>query len=208
MKTEDLPAILDFIRSAERLKSVTRTAWTSEGQQESVAEHTWRLCLLAVVLERAFPQVDFARLIKICVIHDLGEALGGDISAVLQTSPKAEQERADLQTLLQPLPPYLRAEILALWDEYERASSPEARVAKALDKIETILQHNQGSNPPSFDYRFNLAYGQRYTVDDPIIVALRRIVDAETAQRAEESGQPQHTGVEDEDEPRGGTTAW
>jgi putative hydrolases of HD superfamily len=184
MNREDLHAVLDFLRDAEKLKNVTRTAWTSDGKRESVAEHTWRLCLLALVLERAFPQLDFGRLLRICVVHDLGEAIGGDISAVLQSEPKAESERRDLLQLLNPLPPEVAADIVALWDEYENASSPEARVAKALDKIETIMQHNQGANPAGFDYRFNIGYGRQYAVDDPVIGALRAIVDAETEARA------------------------
>jgi len=80
----------------------------------------------------------------------------------------------------------LRDEIVELWDEYEAATTPEARLAKALDKLETILQHTQGDNPPGFDYRFNLGYGREYTAGDPLIEAMRRILDEETERRAEE----------------------
>jgi putative hydrolases of HD superfamily len=182
--TDDLTRIVEFLEGAARLKNVTRTAWTSEGRRESVAEHTWRLCLLALLLEHAWPGIDFARLVKICIIHDLGEAIGGDISAKLQSAPKAEAERRDLEKLLEPLPGSLRNEIVALWDEYEAASSPEARLAKGLDKIETILQHNQGANPPDFDYAFNLEYGRRWTEGDPVIEALRSLADRGTRRRA------------------------
>jgi putative hydrolases of HD superfamily len=185
----ELNAIMAFMRDAERLKNVTRTAWTSDGNRESVAEHSWRLSLLALTLEDELPGIDVGRLLRICIIHDLGEAIGGDISAVLQTVPKAADERADLVRLLAPLPQRIQDRILALWDEYEAAASPEARIAKALDKIETIIQHNQGSNPPDFDYRFNLGYGQRYTDAAPLTVALRRIVDQDTDRRAAERGQ-------------------
>lgn len=188
MSHDQLHGILDFLREAERLKNVTRTSWTSEGRHESVAEHSWRLCLMAVVLAPAFPDADVAKLLKLCIIHDLGEAIHGDISATLQPPEgKAAQEREDLQTLLQPLPLAQQAEFVALWDEYEAASTPEAKLAKALDKLETILQHNQGRNPPDFDYAFNLGYGQRHTVGHPVIEALRRMLDAETAQRAAET---------------------
>jgi putative hydrolase of HD superfamily len=191
MNTSDILATLDFLRSAERLKNVTRTSWTSTGQQESVAEHTWRLCLMAAVLERAFPGIDMARLMKMCVVHDLGEAIGGDISATLQPPEgKATQERNDLLQLLAPLPSGARDEIVALWDEYEAAVTAEARVAKALDKLETIMQHNQGRNPPDFDYRFNLDYGQRYTASDPVIAQIRQILDAETLARANIEREP------------------
>ncbi len=189
MDAPSLAGILEFLRSAERLKDTTRTAYTSEGRQETVAAHTWRLCLMALAFERHFPDVDFSRLIKMCIIHDLGEAISGDIPAIHQDpeTGKSEQERLDLLELLRPLPETLRTEITGLWDEYEHASTDEARLAKALDKLETILQHNQGKNPADFDYRFNLGYGREYTAVDPVIVAVRAILDAETEQRALES---------------------
>ncbi|HZF67364.1 MAG TPA: HD domain-containing protein, partial [Gemmatirosa sp.] len=150
MSAPELHGILDFLRAAEALKDVTRTAWTSAGVRETVAAHSWRLCLMALVLGRRVPGVDLGRLLAICIVHDLGEAIGGDVSAVLQAGapPKAEQERADLLRLCAPLPPALRDELVALWDEYEAARTPEAGLAKGLDKLETILQHAQGQNPP------------------------------------------------------------
>ena len=191
MNSADLAGTLDFLRSAERLKNATRSSRTSEGRRESVAEHSWRLCLMALVLRDDYPDVDFARLIGICIVHDLGEAIGGDVPAPAQVgkTPKANQERLDLLTLLASLPVRLRDEIAALWDEYEEARSPEAKLAKALDKLETIMQHNQGRNPADFDYRFNLDYGRRFTADDPLIVTVRDILDRETEQRARESEQ-------------------
>lgn len=182
----DIDGILTFLRDAERLKSVTRSAWTSEGERESVAEHTWRLCLMALVFAPHFPEADLARLVKICIIHDLGEAIGGDIPAPQQSAgaPKAEEERRDLLRLLAPLPDELRREITELWDEYEAAQTLEAKLAKALDKIETIMQHNQGRNPAGFDYRFNLEYGRRFTADVPLLAAVRELLDAETERRA------------------------
>ena len=189
MDTAEIPGVLEFLRAAEKLKSTHRSAWTSEGQPESVAEHTWRLCLMALVLKDGFPGVDFARLVKMCIIHDLGEAIGGDIPAIHQVPghSKADGERADLLELLRPLPERLRAEITALWDEYEAAASPEAKLAKALDKLETIMQHNQGMNPPDFDYGFNLDYGKRYTSGDPLIEEIRALLDRDTAARAEDA---------------------
>ena len=195
MDATELTGVLDFLRAAERLKSTVRSGYTSTGQQESVAEHTWRLCLMAMVLHPAFPEVDFARLVKICIIHDLGEAIHGDVPAPEQArraaagalGGKAEQERRDLLELLGPLPVALREEIAALWDEYEAAESPEARIAKGLDKLEPIMQHNQGLNPAGFDYRFNLGYGRQHTADIPLIAQVREILDRETEARAREA---------------------
>ena len=188
-----LDGIVEFLRAAERLKVTHRSAYTSEGEVESVAEHSWRLCLMALVLRDAFPEVNFAKLVSMCVIHDLGEAIGGDVPAPEQARRHAEDpaasksaaEREDLLTLLAPLPYQLRVEITALWDEYEAGISATARVAKALDKLETILQHTQGDNPTDFDYRFNLGYGRAFTADHPVIVRLREMLDRETMRLAD-----------------------
>ena len=186
MHRNEAAAVLQFLREAERLKNVYRTSWTSGGQQESTASHTWRLCLMALVFEPNFPELDIGKLLKICIIHDLGEAIGGDIPAIYQQSdaPKAGKERKDLLMLLEPLPAGIKHEIVALWDEYEAAATPEARMAKALDKLETLLQHNQGANPPDFDYAFNLEYGRKFTDAVPFAAALRTLIDAETEQKA------------------------
>ena len=186
-----LEGVLDFLRAAEQLKVRTRSAHTSDGMKESVAEHSWRLCLMALVLRNEFPDVDLERLMAICVVHDLGEAIGGAVPAPVQaerlardpTAHKSAAEREDLLKLLSPLPPSVREQITTLWDEYEAARTREARVAKALDKLETILQHTQGANPPDFDYRFNLGYGRAFTSGEPVIVRLRKILDAETSAR-------------------------
>lgn len=81
MESKDLQGILTFLRESERLKSTHRSGYTSTGRRESVVEHTWRLCLMALMLESYFPEIDVRRVIKICIVHDLGEALEGDIPA-------------------------------------------------------------------------------------------------------------------------------
>ena len=173
------------MREAERLKSVLRSGFNSTGRPESTAEHTWRLCLMAMVFESEFKELDFSKVLKLCVLHDLGEALHGDVPAVEQhqNPEKSAIERADLQALMQPLPGALFADFMSLWEEYENASSPEARMVKGLDKLETILQHNQGANPPDFDYAFNLGYGQKYMAAHPLLQQIRTLLDAETLQR-------------------------
>jgi 5'-deoxynucleotidase YfbR-like HD superfamily hydrolase len=189
MHASEIEGVLSFLRSAEQLKNTFRTAWTSEGRPESAAQHTWRLCLMALIFAPSYPGLDVARLLKLCVVHDLGEAVGGDIPAIAQVAgaSKAPQERRDLLQLLRPLPARLRDDITALWDEYEAAITREARLAKALDKLETIMQHNQGRNPPDFDYGFNLEYGKRFTTGDPLIEAVRAVLDEETSRRAGEA---------------------
>ena len=188
MDSAELARILVFLREAERLKNVYRTSWTSGGHRESVASHIWRLCLMALIFARQFEGVDFGRLVKICIVHDLGETIGRDIPAIHQKpgESKSVRERQDLKTLVAPLPEMLKQEIVMLWDEYEAAASLEARIAKALDKLETLLQHVQGANPPdAIDYWFNLDYGKKFTDDLPLAAEIRRLIDEETMRRVE-----------------------
>ncbi len=186
MPEADIAGYLAFFRAAEALKDTLRSAHTSRGRSESTAEHTWRLCLMAVALEGELPEIDLKRLIQLLIVHDLGEAVRGDIPAPLQGADKNADERADLLDLLAPLPPPAAARLTALWDEYNAVATPEARLAKGLDRLETLLQHVQGTNGPSFDYAFNLRYGRVHTDAHPLVAALRAPVDAETAKLAGE----------------------
>jgi putative hydrolase of HD superfamily len=186
LEPEQIEGRLTFLHQAERLKDTLRSAYTATGQQENAAAHSWRLSLLALVFADQYPEIDLLRLLKLCIIHELGEALRGDIPAPLQTDDenKAVAERRDFTTLLQSLEPVVQSELLALWDEYDQAVSPEAILAKGLDKLETILQHNQGANPADFDYIFNLDYGRQYTDRHPFLVQLRAILDRNTRANA------------------------
>lgn len=175
---------LRFIREAKRLKNVLRTAHTSAGRHESTAEHSWRLALLALALLAERPDLDAQRVVAMCLVHDLGEADEGDIPAVEATDParKAASERRAVERLTALLPPEAGERLKTLWEEYEACRTPEARWVKALDKAETIIQHNQGANPAGFDYAFNLTYGSEY-FDSEELQRLRRRLDETTGQR-------------------------
>ena len=116
---------------------------------------------MAMLFQDGLAGLDPLRVLQLCVVHDLGEALGGDVPAIVRDAHPDKSARArDLLQLARSLDPAARERLLALWDEYEAAATPEARAVKALDKMETILQHSQGDNPPDFDYGFNLTYGR------------------------------------------------
>lgn len=185
MDEQILQGRLAFLKAAEALKDTLRSGHTSTGRPESTAEHSWRLCLLVLAFEDELAGVDMLKLLKLCIVHDLGEAIHGDVPAVagVDRDVKQAQERADMLQLTAPLDATLRGQILSLWEEYEEARSPEAKLAKALDKLETVLQHNQGKNPPGFDYGFNLGYGQHYTAAHPLTAAIRAVLDRETRDR-------------------------
>ena len=183
-----LEAAADFLADASALKDTLRSGFTPGGRPESVAEHSWRLGLLALVLSGEMEGIDLARLLSLILVHDLGEAISGDVPAIDQVpgEDRAARERTDLMTLCAPLPEDARARIVALWDEYAAAATPEAVMAKGLDKCETMLTHAEGANPPDFDYAWNLGYGSEATARSPLLAALRKVVDVRTRARMAE----------------------
>ncbi len=182
----DIGGYLAFFRAAEALKDTMRSGHTAGGRRESTAEHSWRLCLMALTLAPELDGVNVARLIELLIVHDLGEAISGDIPAPDQTGDKTADERRDFLALIAPLPEAARETLRARWEEYNAVATPEARLAKGLDRLETVLQHTQGANPADFDIGYNLGYGRQHTDSHPLIAALRAPVDAETERLAAE----------------------
>jgi putative hydrolase of HD superfamily len=189
MDDDALDGLYRFVEAAGGLKDTLRSGWTAAGRAESVAEHSWRLALLAMALAPRQPELDGLEVLKLCLVHDLGEALSGDVPATAQGNDpdRAARERRDLETLAAPAPAELRDELVRLYDDYTGARTPEARFVKALDKLETLITHAQGANPDDFDYAFNLAYGRGATDAVPPVAALRRLADARTRARAGEA---------------------
>lgn len=187
--------LITFLQDAQALKDTLRSGRTGGGRLESTAEHSWSLCLLVLLVEPDLEAIDIAKLLKLCILHDLGEAVSGDIPAIHQTGgpDKAMQERADFVTLTATLPDDLRHEFLTLWDEYETGETQEAQLAKGLDKLETMIQHVTGRQDADFDYLWNLGYGTDRTARTPLLRELRGRVDRLThaaARRQQEPGPP------------------
>ncbi len=180
--------ILNFIKEVEKLKNVTRTAWTSEGKQESVAEHSWRLAVLSLALADQFPGIDIGRVLGMCIIHDFGEIYDGDVSAKLEADPEGKliREEQAVKKLIQKLPESVGQKIIELWSEYNSAETEESKLVKALDKMETIVQHNQGKNPEDFDYVYNLQYGSKYGEYSETLKILRSLINRDTADKMKE----------------------
>lgn len=178
-----LASFIRFIQETEQLKSTLRTAWSASGRQESTAEHTWRLALFASLFKAEYPGLDWQKILVMCLIHDLGELYEGDISAAAlpDEDAKYREERRAVEKVFSFLPEDIASHYLAVWQEYNDNATPEAHLVKALDKAETIIQHNQGKNPDHFDYRFNLEYGKALFDDDDTLSRLRKRIDADTA---------------------------
>lgn len=139
-KTNDL---LTFFSLSEKLKSTTRHSWTSNiKRQESSAEHTWHLTLMAIVLHPYLQNpVDLTKSLKMLIIHDLGEALTGDIPAFIKSPNKHQLEKKAFSKITKSLTKHTRDEIISLWKEFEERKSSEAVFAKMLDVIDVLNQH-------------------------------------------------------------------
>ena len=156
---------IDFLRTIEKLKCNTRHSWTSSGRPESVAEHSWRLAVMALLCKDEYPNVDMDKVIKMCLIHDFGEAITGDIPAFLKTKTHEQDEEAAVETLLSSLPAETKAEFSSLFAEMKALSTDEAKLYKSLDNVEALISHNEADIATWLprEYEENLTYGQKNT---------------------------------------------
>lgn len=134
---------LEIMHIAERLKDTTRHCTTSHGRIESVAEHSWRVSLMALLLRNVFPDIDINKVVNMCLIHDLGECFTGDIPTFNKTDENRKTEDTLLHQWINSMPSELSLELSALYSEMEEQNSTEAKIYKALDKLEALIQHNE-----------------------------------------------------------------
>lgn len=190
----EIGALLQALHVAEQLKNNTRHSWTSEGRHESVAEHSWRVTLMAYFVKDEYPDLDMNRVLLMCLIHDLGEAFTGDIPAFVKTEADEERESALLSQWVSSLPEPFRKEMDELYREMDAQETAEARLYKALDRMETIIQHNEApiSTWLPLEYEKNLVYGKEQCAFSPYTSALQERVKNDCLEkiRREESGEP------------------
>ena len=159
----DSRAFLDFLKVAEKLKCNTRHSYTSSGRCESVAEHSWRLAVMAYFVQDEFPEADIDKVIQMCIFHDMGEAITGDIPAFDKTSADSDHEAYVMDKLLDALPEPYRRDLKELFAEMEALETLEAKIYKALDKLEALIQHNEAdlSTWIPLEYDLQMTYGNK-----------------------------------------------
>ena len=165
--------LLEALHTAEKLKDTTRHCYTSKGRHESVAEHSWRIALMAFWLRDEFPQADMDKVIRMCLIH-------ADEAA----------EEALLSRWVDSLPEPVCTEMRTLYAEMAALQTTEAKIYKALDKMEAIVQHNESAiatwEPQ--EYALNLTYGVEQSQFSPYMQALREALRQETLRKMEREG--------------------
>ena len=183
--------LLDFMGVAERLKCNMRHSRTAENRRESVAEHTYRLCVFTWLVKEEFPDCDMDKVMRMSLFHDLGEAVTGDIPAFEKTDKDRKVENKKVEQLTDILPEPVRAEWKALFEEMETMETQEARLYKSLDKLEALIQHNEAdiSTWIPLEYDLQMTYGNEECKFTEYIQRLRDEVRKDSKRKIEESKQ-------------------
>jgi len=192
----DFVKILEVIHLGEKLKQELRHSWLSNGRLESVAEHTWRVAFMAVLLESVLKDiVDFPKLLKMIIIHDIAEVEAGDIPAFETINNVEEKKRKDereLQAILKikdKLGGVIGEDLFSLWLEFEKRESMEAKVANALDKLEAQIQHNEADLSTWLDIEYDMSFQlQKHVQSTKILQELKDLIEQEAIHKIENAG--------------------
>lgn len=177
--------LLEALTVAEHLKDATRHCYTKNGRHESVAEHSWMMTLMAFFMKDEFPDVDMDKVIKMCIIHDLGEAFTGNIPTFEKTSAHEETEEALLYQWVKSLPQNYADEMVGLYDEMAKRETKEAKVYKAIDGLEALIQHNISdlSTWIPKEYELNKNYADDKVAFSDYLKALREEIRKDTLEK-------------------------
>lgn len=172
---------LNILSRAAILKTTTRHCFTEGNRKESVADHSWRMALMAMLLskETEFQDTDMNKVIRMCLIHDLGETFTGDIPTFAKTKTDTDNEDALFLNWVRSFPIEQRKEWLELLSEMEELQTKEARTYKALDKLEAVISHNESdlSTWLPLEYDLQLTYGKENIQFSEYLKALSKCLD-------------------------------
>ncbi len=161
----EVKEFLEIVKRAGKLKTNTRHCYTEEHRKESVADHSWRIALMAMLLsgQEEFADRDMNRVIRMCLIHDLGEAFTGDIPSFEKKETDSKREEDIFYKWIQSFPEPQKREWLSLLEEMKAMESKEAKTYKALDKLEAVISHDESdiSSWLPLEYDLQLSYAQK-----------------------------------------------
>lgn len=180
--TEKAKNLLEFLHLVEKLKCILRHGWTSSGRQESVADHSWRLALIVIFCSHFTDQnINVEKTLKMALVHDIAEVITGDVpyflapEGSLEKIIKKKQEKEAIISITKTLEKSFGNELLQLWEEYESNQTYEAKIVKAVDKIEAQIQQNEADLSTWLDCErvdATEGYINRYCQFDTFLAAL------------------------------------
>lgn len=179
--------LLEALTVAERLKDTTRHCYTSNGRRESVAEHSWMMTLMAFFMRDEFPEADMDKVIRMCIIHDLGEAFTGDIPTFDKTEEDEKKEEKLLNQWVKGLPDFYSKEMQSLYQEMEERTTLEAKIYKSIDGLEAVIQHNFSdlSTWIPREYEMNRTYADDKVAFSEYLKQLREEIRKDTIEKIE-----------------------
>ena len=169
--------LIEILKTAERLKDTARHCYTSKGCRESVAEHSWMMTLMAFFMRDEFPDADMDKV-----------AATGDIPAFEKTEADEEREERLLMEWVSSLPDPYAEKMKSLYEEMADRSTLEAKIYKAIDSLEAVLQHNLSdlSTWLPMEYELNQTYGEDKTAFSEYMRELRREAREDTVRKIRE----------------------
>ncbi len=178
---------LEILHVAERLKDTTRHCTTTNRRTESVAEHSWRISLMAFLLRHEFPDVDINKVVDMCLIHDLGECFTGDIPTFIKTDSDREVEDSLLNQWVKSMPEEIAKDFADLYKEMEAQKTKEAKIYKSLDKLEALIQHNESplDTWSENEFELNKTYAFETVVFSSWLTELREAILEDTMKKIE-----------------------
>jgi putative hydrolase of HD superfamily len=188
LKNMNVREYLEILHVAERLKDTPRHCTTTNGRTESVAEHSWRISLMASLLRHEFPDLDTDKVVNMCLIHDLGECFTGDIPTFVKTDSDRDVEDSLLEQWVKSLPEKISSDLSALYKEMDAQETTEAKVYKALDKLEALIQHNESplSTWSDNEYELNKTYAFDTVAFSEWLTELRKAILEDTLEKIEQ----------------------
>ena len=176
---------LRILHTAEKLKDTPRHCTTSQRRTESVAEHSWRVSLMAYLLKEEFPDADMDKVVSMCLIHDLGECFTGDIPTFNKTNDDRDIEDSLLNQWIKTLPDEVAQNMESLYAEMDAQQTTEAKIYKALDKLEALIQHNESpiDTWSENEYELNKIYAFDTVAFSNWLTELRKVILEETLEK-------------------------
>lgn len=137
---------MEFSLEIDKVKNILRqTHLSGHGRRENDAEHSWHMAIMAYLLkEYANEEVDIAKVMLMCLIHDIVEIDAGDTYAYDEENLKTQKEREDAakERIFSILPKEQKEELVALFDEFEAYETPESKFAHAMDNLQPLMLNN------------------------------------------------------------------
>jgi putative hydrolase of HD superfamily len=169
---ENLLKQINFIKEIDKVKYIQRkTKLFNSDRNENDAEHSWHLALMSIVLmEHSNRSIDLLKVVKMVLIHDIVEIDAGDtfIYDTQKNHSNTDAERLAANRIFGLLPEAQAEELLAIWEEFEAGLTEEAKFAKAMDRLEPLLQNtsNKGGTWQEFGVNYEKVYEKKSVIKE------------------------------------------